>query len=86
MREFRTSGSVRDGDGNVPIYSAIGAAQRREHGVEGAFVGERRQIAEEGQSAGLVQRGEAFSRKRRRKRRESIVEYSMQHAEARRQS
>ena len=22
MREFRTSGSVRDGDGNVPIYSA----------------------------------------------------------------
>src|SRR5271166_2321422 len=23
MREFRTSGSVRDGDGNVPIYSAM---------------------------------------------------------------
>jgi len=23
MREFRTSGSVRDGDGNVPIYSAL---------------------------------------------------------------
>ena len=22
MREIRTSGSVRDGDGNVPIYSA----------------------------------------------------------------
>ena len=23
MREIRTSGSVRDGDGNVPIYSAV---------------------------------------------------------------
>ena len=23
MREIRTSGSVRDGDGNVPIYSAM---------------------------------------------------------------
>src|SRR5208282_895148 len=23
MREFRKSGSVRDGDGNVPIYSAM---------------------------------------------------------------
>jgi len=23
MREFRQSGSVRDGDGNVPIYSAM---------------------------------------------------------------
>ena len=60
MREFRTSGSVRDGDGNVPIYSALGPAQRRERGVEGALVGERRQIAEEGQAAGLVERGEAL--------------------------
>jgi hypothetical protein len=36
MREFRTSGSVRDGDGNVPIYSAIDAP----HG--GQMGGERR--------------------------------------------
>ena len=28
MREFRTSGSVRDGDGNVPIYSAMTPLRR----------------------------------------------------------
>ena len=30
MREIRTSGSVRDGGGNVPIYSAIGLPGRRQ--------------------------------------------------------
>lgn len=27
MREIRTSGSVRDGDGDIPVYSAIGQPQ-----------------------------------------------------------
>ena len=30
MREICTSGSVRDGDGNVPIYSALGVPNRRQ--------------------------------------------------------
>ncbi len=60
MREFRTSGSVRDGDGNVPIYSACGAAQRRERGVEGALVGKGREIATEGEAARRMQGYEAF--------------------------
>ena len=30
MREIRTSGSVRDGGGDVPIYSALGVPNRRE--------------------------------------------------------
>src|SRR6202011_5809503 len=30
MREICTSGSVRDGDGNVPIYSALGVPDRRQ--------------------------------------------------------
>ena len=37
-------------------------AQRRERGVEGAFLGERGEVAEEGQAAGLVERGEAFEK------------------------
>ena len=48
MRETCTSGSVRGGDGNIPTYSALGSAQRRERGVEVAFLGERGEIAEEG--------------------------------------
>jgi integrase len=44
MREFHTSGSVRDGDGNVPIYSALAAAQTRERGVEDALVDKGREI------------------------------------------
>ena len=35
MREIRTSGSVRDGDGNVPIYSAAGVPNRRQVTLEG---------------------------------------------------
>jgi hypothetical protein len=52
MRETCTSGSVRGGDGNIPTYSALGAPQRREGGFEGAFVGERGEIAEQGEAAG----------------------------------
>ena len=62
MRETCKSGSVRGGDGDIPTYSALGAAQRRERGVEGAFLGERGEVAEEGQAAGLVERGEAFEK------------------------
>ena len=51
MRETCKSGSVRGGDGDIPTYSALGAAQRRERGVEGAFLGERGEVAEEGQAA-----------------------------------
>src|SRR5690348_7164413 len=35
MREICTSGSVRDGDGNAPIYSAFDLAQWGEEGLEG---------------------------------------------------
>src|SRR5271157_896387 len=62
MRETCTSGSVRGGDGDIPTYSALGAGQRRECGVEGAFRGGRGEVAEEGQAAGLVERGEAFEK------------------------
>ena len=47
MREICTSGSARDGDGNVPIYSALGLAQRREEGSEGSRLGEGGVVAEE---------------------------------------
>ena len=60
MRETCTSGSVRGGDGNIPTYSAFGAAQRRERGVEGALVGKGREVAEEGEAAGRMQGGEPF--------------------------
>ena len=35
MREIRTSGSVRDGGGNVPIYSAFGPEGRGQVTLEG---------------------------------------------------
>ena len=35
MREIRTSGSVRDGGGDVPIYSAVGVPNRCEVTLEG---------------------------------------------------
>src|SRR5712664_1356728 len=53
MREICTSGSARDGDGNVPIYSALGLAQRREEGGEGSRLGEGGVVAEE-REASLV--------------------------------
>src|SRR5512133_2075510 len=47
MREICTSGSVRDGDGNAPIYSAANGAQRPQPGSEGGRPGQARQIAKE---------------------------------------
>src|SRR5271166_720760 len=60
MRETCTSGSVRGGDGDIPTYSALGAAQRRERGVEGALLGKGRDIAEQGQSAGRMKGRDPF--------------------------
>src|SRR5262249_54969134 len=47
MREIRTSGSVRGGAGNDPIYSAFSPAQRCQEAFERSFVGERSMVAEE---------------------------------------
>ena len=52
MREFRTSGSVRDGDGNVPIYSASLLPDPSEMMQEKAVVGETGLGAEEGKLSG----------------------------------
>ena len=54
MREIRTSGSVRGGDGNIPTYSAFGPAQWGEIRRERLRVGESGVIAEELQAVGLV--------------------------------
>src|SRR6478609_3147172 len=54
MREICTSGSVRDGDGNAPIYSALGLAQRRKESSEGSRVGEHGVVAEKRETSGLV--------------------------------
>jgi hypothetical protein len=54
MREICTSGSVRGGAGDIPTYSALGAPQRRKHGVEGVSCGERGEIAEEGEATGCM--------------------------------
>jgi hypothetical protein len=42
MREFRKSGSVRDGDGNVPIYSAMTPARETASGAKSDRAGLRR--------------------------------------------
>jgi hypothetical protein len=55
MREICTSGSVRGGDGNVPTYSAALMAGRREVTQERLPVSERREAAEEGKPAGVVE-------------------------------
>ena len=54
MLEIGTSGSVRGGDGNIPTYSALGSAQRRQIRRECRLVGETSVIAEELQAAGVV--------------------------------
>jgi hypothetical protein len=53
MRETCTSGSVRDGDGNVPIYSALDAPQPGQAGAEGDRVGQASKIVEEAELAGF---------------------------------
>jgi hypothetical protein len=47
MREICTSGSVRDGGGNVPIYSALLLSERRQVAQEGASVVQLDVVAEE---------------------------------------
>jgi hypothetical protein len=63
MREICTSGSVRDGDGNVPIYSAPNGAQWPQPGSEGGWRGQARQIAKEPELARLERRLEAGQEK-----------------------
>ena len=60
MRETCTSGSVRGGDGDIPTYSALGAAQRRERGVEGGLLAEGREVAEEDEASGRMEVSEPF--------------------------
>lgn len=55
MREFRTSGSVRGGDGNVPTYSAALLPDRSKVAQEGASVGQVRHRSEEGEPASVVE-------------------------------
>jgi hypothetical protein len=42
------------GEGSLGVDDPCGPAQRRKRGVEGTLVGERGEIAEEGEAAGLV--------------------------------
>src|ERR1700756_2422334 len=58
MREICTSGSVRDGDGNAPIYSAFELAQCGKASVEGCRLGEGGLIGKELQPPGLVGGGQ----------------------------
>src|SRR3974377_1001381 len=53
MREICTSGSVRGGGGNVPTYSALGAAQRRHKAGERRGRVERGEIGKEAELAGI---------------------------------
>ena len=43
---------LRSGEGSLGEDDPLGAAQRRECGVEGALIGKGREIAEEGEPAG----------------------------------
>jgi hypothetical protein len=60
MREICTSGSVRDGDGNAPIYSAFDLSQCGNGGFEACRLGQAGLIGEELQSASLVGGCEPF--------------------------
>jgi hypothetical protein len=62
MREICTSGSVRDGDGNAPIYSAFVLAQCGEVSFEGGRLGQGGLIGEKLQSPGLVRGGQPFQK------------------------
>ena len=70
-REIGEDG-LGSGEGPLGVDEPIGAAQRRERGVEGALVGERSEIAEEGQAASLMQGRETFE--------EEAAEESRKHA------
>ena len=51
---------LRPGERPLGVDHPLGAAQRRKRGVEGGFVGERREVAEEGEASGRMQGCEAF--------------------------
>ena len=55
MREICTSGSVRDGGGNVPIYSASLLPDRREMAQEAVPIGQIGKSTEEGEPTRMVQ-------------------------------
>jgi hypothetical protein len=60
MREICTSGSVRDGDGNAPIYSALDLAQCGEVTFKGCWLGKCGLVGKELQPPGLVRGRELF--------------------------
>src|SRR5260370_19151520 len=60
MREICTSGSVRDGDGNAPIYSAFVLAQCGEVSFEGGRLGQGGLMGEKLPSPCLVCGGQPF--------------------------
>src|SRR6516162_1279164 len=62
MREICTSGSVRDGDGNAPIYSAFDLSQCGNVGFEPCRLGQAGVIGEELQSPSLVRGREPFQK------------------------
>src|SRR5580704_4505583 len=63
MREICTSGSVRDGDGNAPIYSAANGAHRPQAGSEDFGRRQAGQIAKKLELARIVSRLEAGQKK-----------------------
>ncbi len=62
----------RSGERLLSVDDPLGAAQRREGGVEGALVGERGEVAEEDEPAGRMQGCEAFE--------EEAAEQAREHA------
>ena len=62
MREIRTSGSVRDGGGDVPIYSALEPAQHGQAPDEHGGVGKSGERAEEAELSGLERRPELLQK------------------------
>src|ERR1700730_13681057 len=72
MREICTSGSVRDGDGDAPIYSAANGAQGSQPGSEHGWRGQARQIAKEPELARIERRLEAGQEKPAVERRQHL--------------
>src|ERR1700730_365622 len=60
MREICTSGSARDGDGNVPIYSAFDLSQWGKAGFEACRLGQGGLVGGGLEAAGLVRGGQPF--------------------------
>src|SRR5215467_1062758 len=58
MREICTSGSVRDGDGNAPIYSALDLSQCGEVTFKRCWLGEHGFVGEELEPSGLMGSGQ----------------------------